>query len=544
MKFGDYLIEDAVGVILAHTVRGAAVLKKGHVVSHADVGMLKTSGIASVVGARLEQGDVGEDVAAAEIAAVLAGSDTHTSPAHTGRCNLLAQANGVVIVDKAAVDAANGIDEAVTIATLPDLAMARTKQIVATVKIIPFAVTGDVLARVKSALGPAPLRLAPFRPKRVAMISTLLPGLKSSVVASTESVVRARIAQIDGVVVRSTQIPHDVGAVAQEIRAARDAQANLILLVGASATSDRGDVIPAAIKAAGGELEHFGMPVDPGNLLVLGRMGAAPVVVLPGCARSPRLNGADWVLQRLAAEIPVRPRDIMGMGVGGLLVDTPSRPLPRADAVHEPPQASSAKVVAIVLAAGQSRRMGARNKLLMDVEGIPLVRRTVSAALAAPVAEVIVVTGHEPERVEKALHGLNVRVVHNPRYAEGLSTSLNVGVGAVPTDASGAVICLGDMPAIVTGHVAGLIAAFDPQEGREIGVPTHHGKRGNPILWGRRFFQEMREISGDVGARHMIGANESLVYEVEFDDTGVLIDLDTPGQWEDFLASSSSPRSR
>lgn len=543
MRFGSFPVKTAAGLVLAHTVRGQTVLKKGQVVTAADIAMLEASGIRAVTGAYLEPGDVGEDAAAAQIAALLCGPQIHTSPARTGRCNVIAGANGVVAVDKAAIDAANAVDEAVTIATLPDLAVARAGQILATVKIIPFAVRAEVLARVGDPLSADSLRLAPFRTKKVAVISTLLPGLKPSVVAATEDVVRSRLADIRAAVIRATRVGHESGAVAGEIRAAREAGSDLILIVGASATADRGDVVPAGIVAAGGAIDHFGMPVDPGNLLVLAHIGAVSVLVLPGCARSPRLNGADWVLQRLAAGIPVTARDIMAMGVGGLLVDTPGRPLPRAQAVQEGAPEPMPKIAAIVLAAGQSRRMGGRNKLLMNIGDVPLVRRTVSEVLAAPVSEVVVVTGHEPERVREALRGLNVRIIHNPRFADGLSTSLKVGVGAVTPDAAAAVICLGDMPGIATKHVARLISGFDPGEGREIGVPTHGGKRGNPVLWGRRFFQEMHDVSGDVGARHLIGANESLVYEVEFEDTGVLMDLDTPGQWEDYLMSPSRPRS-
>lgn len=544
MKFGTFRLEDAVGVVLGHTIRAAGVLKKGHVVTEADVAMLTASGITAVVGARLDPSDIPEDAAAGQVAARLCGAHIRMSPARTGRCNLVAAENGVLVVDRAAIEAANRVHESVTIATLPDKATATAGQIVATVKIIPFAVAADVLASVERILADGCLRLAPFRAKKFALISTLLPGLKPSVIASTEEVVQRRIADIGGTTERTTRIAHDEADVARETRAALDGGADVVLIVGASATADREDVVPAGIVAAGGAIDHFGMPVDPGNLLVLGRVGKAPVLVMPGCARSPKLNGVDWVLQRLAADIAVTREDITAMGVGGLLVDTPTRPLPRAQAVKEERSKPKPKIAAIVLAAGQSRRMGGRNKLLMEIDGIPLVRRTVLTVMSAPVTEVVVVTGHEPEKVEEVLRGLTVRVVHNPRFAEGLSTSLKSGLDAVRPDVSGAFVCLGDMPGTAPAHFARLIDRFSPDESREIGVPTHSGKRGNPVLWGRRFFQEMHEVSGDVGARHLIGANESLVYEVEFEDTGVLMDLDTPGQWEDYLASSSPPRSR
>jgi molybdenum cofactor cytidylyltransferase len=179
--------------------------------------------------------------------------------------------------------------------------------------------------------------------------------------------------------------------------------------------------------------------------------------------------------------------------------------------------------------------MGPSNKLLLEIGGQPLVRRTVERVLAASLATVVVVTGHEDAAVRAALKDLPITVSHNPRYAEGLSTSLRVGLDALPPEIDGAMIVLGDMPDLVPDHLKRLIERFDPGSGRAIGVPTHRGKRGNPVLWGRGFFDEMRGMAGDVGAKALIGANESLVYEVEFDDTGVVTDLDTPEEWSEYV---------
>ena len=173
------------------------------------------------------------------------------------------------------------------------------------------------------------------------------------------------------------------------------------MIVGASVTVDRADVVPSAIVNSGGEIVHFGMPVDPGNLVLLGQQGATRILVLPGCARSPKLNGIDWIFERLAARLPVSRAEIMSMGVGGLLVDSPARPLPRAEAVRgEAPEDIRRNVAAVVLAAGQSRRMGSVNKLLEPVDGEPLIRRTVSSIVNSGAQSVIVVTGHEGDRVK------------------------------------------------------------------------------------------------------------------------------------------------
>ncbi len=538
MKFGSFPVDDAVGIILAHTFRASGlVLKKGHNISQDDALALRAAGVTEVIGARLDVNDIAEDDAAARIARRLLGPNLTASAARTGRCNIVSACDGVVEINATALTAANLISETVTIATLADKQAVKAGQIVATVKIIPFAAAADVVKRVEETLGVAALKLAPFTLKRFAIISTTTPDLKASVIASTEDITRQRVAALGGSVIGVARTSHTAADVAGEVQKAVSQDAEIVLVIGASATVDRGDAVPAGIVTAGGVIDHFGMPVDPGNLLVLAHVGAIPVLVLPGCARSPKLNGVDWMMQRLAASIPVTPKDIMAMGVGGLLVDTPSRPLPRASAV-ESAKAGAPRVAAIVLAAGQSRRMGPSNKLLMEIEGVPLVRRTVSALTAAQVSQVIVVTGHQEPEVRKALVGLNVVMIHNPRYAEGLSTSLKAGIDALAPDTTAAVVGLGDMPGVTAEHVNRLIAGFSPDGDRAIGVPVHNGKRGNPVLWDKRFFEDMRGVAGDVGARHLIGANESLVYEVEFGDTAVLTDLDTPEQWSDYLSKS------
>jgi len=212
------------------------------------------------------------------------------------------------------------------------------------------------------------------------------------------------------------------------------------------------------------------------------------------------------------------------MGVGGLLMEIPSRPQPRAATGPEQP----GRVAAIVLAAGQSRRMGRANKLLASIDGRPMVVHAVDAMRASKADPVIVVTGHDAGRVEDVLDEASLRLVHNPDFADGLSTSLKVGLDALPDDVAGVLIGLGDMPRIKSGQIDRLIAAFDPLAGRAICVPTVRGKRGNPVLFATRFLPEMLQISGDVGARHLIGAHADEVFEIEMDDDAPLLDIDTP----------------
>jgi len=527
MKFGPVPPEEALGATAVHSIRaGGLVLKKGTRITAADVGALQVAGVKTIVVARLEPGDVSEDVAAAEIAAAGAGEGVRVEEAFTGRCNLFAERAGVLVVDKEAVDRLNNVDEAVTVATLPAFKPVVEGEMIATVKIIPFAVAGERRdAALAEAVRARPLiRVAPYRIRRLAVVSTLLPGLATKVVDKTLKVMAERIAPAGARIIAERRVPHEQASLAGAIDEVLDAGAELVVVFGASAIADRRDVIPGALEAVGGRIEHFGMPVDPGNLLLIGAARGVAVLGAPGCARSPKENGFDWVLMRLLAGLPVRRADITSMGVGGLLMEIVTRPQPRER--REPPQGR--RVAAVILAAGRSTRMGAVNKLLAEIGGKPLVRLVVEQVAASQASPVIVVTGHERERVAAALSGLPVRLVHNPDFAEGLGTSLRTGIAALPDSVDGAVICLGDMPQVDAALIDKLLAAFDPERGALVVVPTIAGKRGNPVVWSRRFFPELTAIGGDVGARHLIASYGEVVTEVPVTGNAALTDVDTP----------------
>jgi molybdenum cofactor cytidylyltransferase len=530
MIFGELPVEEAEGAILVHSLRaGKSVLKKGRRLSAGDVAALAAAGHRRIVAVRLEAGDVGEDDAAARLAEALAGSQLRVGRAFTGRCNLTADAAGVLVVDKARLDRINLVSEAITVATLAPFEAVAPQELAATVKIIPFAVAQAELDRCLTiARGQEFLiRVAPFRARRVALIQTRLPGLKESILDKTLAIMDGRLAALGNPPAAEQRCDHQVEALLTAIAGARASGAEMILIAGASAIADRRDVIPAAIEQAGGCIEHFGMPVDPGNLLLLGRLESVDVMGLPGCVRSPKLNGFDWILQRRMADLSVDRADIMGLGAGGLLKEIPSRPQPRAESPavgsrHGP------RIAALIMAAGRSSRMGPANKLLAEVDGKPMVRRAVEAALASAAAPVNVVLGHDAHRVRAALRGCKVHFVDNPDFAAGMSTSLRRGLAALPDNVDGAVILLGDMPRVEPTAIDRLIAAFDPDEGRSICVPVWNGKRGNPVLWARRYFSEMAAVAGDVGARHLIGEHGDQVAEVPMPDDGTLVDIDTP----------------
>jgi molybdenum cofactor cytidylyltransferase len=527
MKFGSVPVAEAEGAIAVHSIRkGALVLKKGTLIGQVEIAALQKADVPEIVVARLEPGDVSEDEAAAGVAAAVAGEGVRPDRAFTGRANLFAEAPGVLVVNGKAIDCLNLIDEAITFATLPAYKPVVAGEMIATVKIIPFAVAGAVRdAAVSVARAAAPLiRVAPYRIRKVGVISTLLPGLADKVIDKTLKVTAERLAPAGASIVAERRVAHERRALAKAIEDVLREGAELVIVFGASAIADRRDVIPAAVEAIGGHIAHFGMPVDPGNLLLLADARGRPLLGAPGCARSPKENGFDWILMRLLAGLEVPREAIAGLGVGGLLMEIVTRPQPR----DEPQPHDGSRIAAIVLAAGRSTRMGGPNKLLAEIGAKPLVRIATEQALASRARPVIVVTGHERERVEAALADLPVAFVHNPDFAQGLATSLRAGVAAVPAEADGAVVCLGDMPQVDSALIDRLIAAFDPDKGALAVVPTTDGKRGNPVVWSRRFFPDLMAIEGDIGARHLIGRYGEAVVEVPVLDGAALVDVDTP----------------
>jgi molybdenum cofactor cytidylyltransferase len=525
MKFGPVPPREAEGATAVHTIRqGALVLKKGTLIGPAEVEALEAAGIKDVVVARLEPGDVSEDQAAAEIAKAVAGQGVHVDRPFTGRANLFAEAAGVLVVEKDAIDRLNRVDEAITFATLPAFKPLVEGEMIATVKIIPFATSEASLQAALATADKPFIRVAPYRIKKVGVVSTLLPGLATKVVEKTLRVTEARLAPAGASIVVERRVPHEQEAVARAVDEVLKEGAELVVVFGASAIADRRDVIPAAVEAIGGRIEHFGMPVDPGNLMLIGQARGRPILGAPGCARSPKENGFDWILMRLLAGLPVSREDVTGLGVGGLLMEIVTRPQPRA----EPELEKAQRIAAVILAAGRSTRMGGPNKLLAEIGGRPLVRIAAEQALASRARPVIVVTGHQRDKVEAALEGLDVQRVHNPSFAEGLSTSVKAGLAAVPDDVDGAIVCLGDMPQVSAPLIDKLIAVFDPERGALVVVPTIDGKRGNPVVWARRFFHELMALDGDIGARHVIARYPEAVSEVPLTDIAALVDVDTP----------------
>ncbi|QLF70654.1 NTP transferase domain-containing protein [Peteryoungia desertarenae] len=531
MKFGSFALTDACGVILAHSIQaGETRVGKGKVLGPSDIELLAHHGVSDVIGCRLDGDDLGEDDAAHRLAEAITMSGMRRTPATTGRVNFYATTNGLFRAHRVLVDAFNRVDPAITLACLADYSDVREGDLIATIKIIPLGVSERSVDEARIVLESAiAFELLPYSAHDVHLVATMLPSLKPSVMDKTVQITGRRLAASGSVLASEQRVAHRAEAVAEALQSALVAQGNrprLLLVFGASAVCDPNDVIPEAIRLAGGVVDQVGLPVDPGNLLVLGHIDDVAVIGAPGCARSPKENGFDWVLRRLLAGETPTAHDLSGLGVGGLLMEIPSRPLPRAVATGA---MRKEQIALVVLAAGRASRMGIedRHKLLAEFDGEPLVRRVVRQASEADLGPVIVVTGHRSKDVGAALDGLSVRLVNNPDYPSGMASSLKSGLASLDEGCGAMMVLLADMPNVLAEDIKKLAEAFKLHQGRAVIRAVADGQRGNPVILPRSTFEALRMIEGDIGARPIIESSGLPVVDIEI-GAAARLDVDTP----------------
>ena len=327
MEFGERPLVGAMGAILAHSHRLASGrIRKGRRLDAEDIAALEAEGIDRAIVAVPGPDDLDEDTAAAAIARAIVpdpgAAGLRVTEASTGRVNLYATGPGVLRLDAGAIHRLNLLDPMVTLATLPPFARVAAGTMVATIKIISYAVSGTSVAE-GARIAAGAVAVAPVVLSNATLIVTDLGGGPGK----GEAAIATRLDRLGMQLSAVRVVPHDAPAIAAALGAVTS---DLALILTASATSDARDVGPAGLALAGGALVRFGMPVDPGNLLFYGTRGSVPVIGLPGCARSPALNGADWVLERICCGIEPTAEEIAAMGLGGLLKESPARPHPRA----------------------------------------------------------------------------------------------------------------------------------------------------------------------------------------------------------------------
>ena len=585
MKFGKTDTANATHTILAHSLKLAdGRIRKGTRLTPDHIKRLVEHDIHEVTVARLEDGDVHEDEAANLLAKAMAGQGVQLGRAATGRVNCYAQNAGLFTLPRERLLACNQVSESITASTLAENLWVEAGKMIATIKIIPYAVPKQTLqdaidtfegmrSSVKTTHLPESLSLEKLcvhnaMSRNAYLIQTTLPETPKSVLEKTERITQSRLVKREIELVNSVHCPHDIDDLATHLanlnkQIELDKSSNAwILISGVSATSDRRDVVPQALEQAGGSILRCGIPVDPGNLLMLGTLGGSTVIGIPGCARSLKHNGLDLFMDRLACNVPVTQAWINSLAIGGLRDEIIDRPLPRgSDASSNQSKdvsksAQSLPVTAILLAGGSSERFGSDNKLLAIKDGKPLIFYALDTILSSQIQRIIIVLGHEALDVKnhciqyfqdiKEANSTHVEFIVNTDFATGMASSLRTGISYLlqtnmnenSNTTQSAMVFLADMPHIKPTTINRLIdtlhvtishpATDDVVNPISAIVPTYNGMRGNPVILKPELFDLLLSVDGDTGARSLLKSNPSVVMEMDVNDAGILIDCDTP----------------
>ncbi len=519
MWFGELSTEQSIGCILAHSIRTEKRrISKGTLIDKFVADELVEQGIIHITVARIEAADIEENLAANRLAVAVCGVGVRVENAHTGRVNLYAECDGLFVYDRASIVAANSVSEGITFSVLAENQWVLAGRMIGTAKIIPYAVPEKDL---DNAIAHAS-ELTVHKPsyKKIVLIQSTLTSVKTTTLDKTSVITRQRLLVRSSDLVKEVRCDHSTNAVTAALTEAISCCPDLILIIGASAISDRLDVLPVAVKNCGGEVQRVGLPVDPGNLLMLANVANVPVLGLPGCARSPKHNGLDMLLDRIACDVPITESWLNSLCIGGLLGELHDRPQPRVAANK------SNNVAALVLAAGSSRRAGDTNKLLYRHRGKSIVGSVIESVLDSSVAASLVVTGHEKQLMQNAIDQYDIDVCHCAKHTEGMAHSLAAGISQLQSyDA--VLVCLADMPHVNCDVINQILSAAGTRLAENIVVPVYKKQRGNPVLVGRTFFDSLLQNEGDRGARYLIKQYPDQVVEVEVDSESILQDYDT-----------------
>lgn len=344
MKFGAVPLNQAEGKILGHNIagpNGRRVFRKGRPLSDKDVAKLATLGRESVYVAEPEPGDVDENSAALRIAQAAAGKHITVSKPTTGRANLHSDTLGILRIDQERLMQVNLLDS-VTLATVDVNSVVRPKQMVATLKMISYGVSDNVVREAERISQsetihldrPSPIvRVDRLERKKIGMILSGSPSAEDRIVKGFDKALRQRLqswgSDIDSVKFIPLEDEHGERNLAAEIAHLIKDGVEMIILAGETAIMDRHDIAPRAVERSGGRVTCFGAPVDPGNLLMLARHDetgrSVQIIGTPGCARSPKKNIVDLVIPRILAGDYLTKMDIVRMGIGGMLDDVKER---------------------------------------------------------------------------------------------------------------------------------------------------------------------------------------------------------------------------
>ena len=537
MKIKNLAPQDSIGVVLAQTYNlPGKIISKGTFVTNEVVGYFKTGNVKTILCAVPEEGDIHEDEAAEAISSAIDKNHIYADKASTGRVNFKSQSLCLVRYDRDFIKELNLVDESIAFSIVEHNQLLAEGDLIATLKIIPFFMQKKYVDRVIKILAKDELfKIHSLKKKEVILIQTCFEWQKKSIFTATSNVTKARLEALGCSLKKEKLINHDYDTLRAIIRSSVKNEPEILLVSGATAITDRSDYIPKAILSEGGEIIQYGLAVDPGNLLLIGKVGNTTVIGMPGCARSPKLNGFDWVLQLLMADIPINREELADMGAGGLLMEIASRPLPRA--LAKTVSKREKKVMGVILAAGNSTRMGNDNKLLKSIGDAPLIRNTAIEMLKSDLDSCSIVLGYQSDKVADVIKDLNVNLILNPLWKEGQASSLRAAINTLDSTYSDLLIMLGDLPGIKSSHINSIIEEHLLTDNRKskITIPSFKGQKGNPVIWGRSFFHDLSNLEGDVGGRALFSEHPAAINILEMDDPWVVEDADTPEDFENFF---------
>tara|TARA_B100000686_G_C16802814_1_gene987378 strand:- start:1665 stop:3245 length:1581 start_codon:yes stop_codon:yes gene_type:complete len=524
MFFGNISLDKSEGNILAHTLNiNNKRFSKGKIILKEDIKFLKNNGFKSIICAVPNKNDIHEDKIAKILGKLFVNNSIVTEDPHTGRVNILANKSGLIIIDEKVINKFNATSDSITIATLNNYSKINKGDMIATIKIIPFYVSLLILKKISNSYLKKTITIHPFKQKNVGLILSHSEKENSKLNQISIKRINDRLNLLNSSLTKIITCKHDTYEISKNIKILKKQPIDLILILGASAIVDIKDKIPKAIQLAKGCIIRFGMPVDPGNLLLLGKIKNIPVIGLPGCARSPSLNGFDWVLERLLVDKNISSQNISNMGVGGLLKTINKNKT----------KIKKYNISNIILAAGQSKRMKDKNKLLLDINNKKMIQNVIDSAINSNANNNIVVVGYQYQKIEKYIKD-NITITMNKEYKKGLSSSLKKGISTLPEDCDAVIIILGDMPKINTHLINSLINGFNPNDNKYIVTPTYNGKRGNPILIGRKYFPDILKLKGDIGAKDILNKNSKYIHKIPQKNSSSLIDIDTNQDYKKF----------
>ena len=531
--------QESLGSVIAQTYHlPGKTISKGTVVTSEIVDYFKEGDVQNILCAVPDKGDIHEDEAANIISNAIDRSHIYIESASTGRVNFKSRSLCLVRYKRDLIKKVNLVDESIAFSIVEHNQLLAKNDLIATLKIIPFFTKKKYVDQVISILANNELfKTHSLNKKEVSLIQTTFEWQKKSMFKATSTVTRNRLEALDCSLNEEKLIRHDYKVLCSEIRSSIKSGIDILLISGASAITDRSDYIPKAILSEGGEIIQYGLAVDPGNLLLVGKIDNTTIIGMPGCARSPKLNGFDWVLQLLMADIPVVKEELADMGAGGLLMEIASRPLPRA--LAKSVNKREKKIMGVILAAGNSTRMGKDNKLLKNIDGAPLIRNIALEITKSDLDSCSIVLGYQSDKVADVIKDLNINLILNPLWKEGQASSLKAALNSLTSSYSDLLIMLGDLPGIKSDHINRIIEEHLSSENRrsKITIPSFKGEKGNPVIWGRSFFHDLSNLEGDMGGRALFGLHPAAINLIEMDDPSVLTDTDTPEDFESFIAN-------